>query len=279
MEQSPTALGQRVLTGTWPVRAHSDRFYGVVQADGQKPRVAAVVCDEGDVIALSLVGFETSTSAVLATIWAREAAAFLVAPDVEWKGPRNLRRKPESYRQFSLQLAGTRESHYIALPLSSHIRDGILHPPDLPKPKEEDIPPIDEEAPTLGWRETAQPIALPTSDRTRYVLGCWDEPAPHPRSFLGHLYGMRVLFLHRDQNHPEWQTVWAEELWKRGRSRRLIEPVQHALGMKAWKISGDLDAWGHLTGSGAREGWLPWKETVPDETDEALVDAMLAGVS
>src|SRR5947209_11314756 len=108
-----------LLTGSWPIRTHANRFYGTVKADGQHPRVAGLVCDDGDVVAISLVGYETSTSAVLSSLWLREAIPFLVAEGVEWKGPRNL-------------------------------------------------------------------------------LGNWDEEAPHLGSFLGHLYGMRVLFLHKD---------------------------------------------------------------------------------
>ena len=256
-----------LLTGSWPIRTHANRFYGTVKADGQHPRVAGLVCDDGDVVAISLVGYETSTSAVLSSLWLREAVPFLVGEGVEWKGPRNLRRKPEGYKQFSTQLANTKESHYIALPLSAHIREGILHPPDLPKPREEDIP--GEESRAAGWRAESRPIAQPEADRTRFVLGNWDEESPHLRSFLGHLYGMRVLFLHKDEDHPEWPVIWADALWRRGRVRKLIEPLPHALGMKAWKLNGDLDAWGRLTGEGAREGWLPWRVMEPAEPIEA----------
>jgi hypothetical protein len=74
------------------------------------------------------------------------------------------------------------------------------------------------------------------------------------------MYGMRVLFLHRDEQHPEWPTIWAAELWKRGLTRKLIEPLPYALGMKAWKLAGDLQAWGRLIGEGTQDGWLPWQE-------------------
>ena len=102
-------------------------------------------------------------------------------------------------------------------------------------------------------------------DRDRFVLGNWDEPTPHQRSFLGTLYGLRVLFLHRDAAHPDWPTLWAGELWQRGLVRDLIEPLPHALGMKGWKLSGNLEAWGRLVGLGVRDGWLPWQATVPAE--------------
>ncbi len=236
-----------LLTGTWPVRTHADRFFGTVKVDGQHPRVAGLVCDGGEVVAISLVGYETSVSAALSSLWLRESVPFLVGDSVEWKGPRLLRRLPAAYKQFSTTLPNTKESHALALPSSAHIGEGILHPPDLPTPDEDDT------------RQASGPIALAVEERTRYVLGNWDEETPHQRGFLGTLYGMRVLFLHRDPDHPEWSGIWAEALWKRGLVRRLIEPLPNALGMKAWKLSGDLDAWGRLTGDGVREGWLPWR--------------------
>jgi hypothetical protein len=107
--------------------------------DGQHPRVAALACHELDVVAISLVGYDTSVSAALAKLWQREQVAFLLAEGVEWHGPRQLQRLPIGYKQFSTHLPGTREVHTIALPLSAHIAEGILHPPDLPKPKEEKV--------------------------------------------------------------------------------------------------------------------------------------------
>ena len=63
--------------GTWPVRMHADRFFGTVKADGQHPRVAGLACYKGDVVAISLVGYDTSISAVLASLWLRESVPFL----------------------------------------------------------------------------------------------------------------------------------------------------------------------------------------------------------
>ena len=44
----------------------------------------------------------------------------------------------------------------------------------------------------------------------------------------------------------------------------MIEPLPFALGMKGWKLSGDLEAWGRLIGDGVLQGWLPWKVRVPE---------------
>ena len=243
-----------MLNGTLPVRPfHPDGFFGTVQVDGQHPRVAALVCHELDVVVISLVGYDTSISAALATLWQRQQLALLLAEGVEWHGPLRLQRLPIGYKQFSTHLPGTREVHAIALPLSAHLAEGILHPPDLPKPKEEAVPA------TAATRVTS-PIQAAEVDRTRFVLGNWDEPTPHQRSFLGQLYAMRVIFLHRDHEHPEWADIWADELWSHGLSRGLIHPLK-ALGMKAWLLSGDLAAWSQLIKHGVRSGWLPWRES------------------
>ncbi len=162
-----------ILNGTLPVRPfHPDGFFGTVQVDGQHPRVAALVCHELDVVTISLVGYDTSISAALATLWQRQQLALLLAEGVEWQGPLRLQRLPIGYKQFSTHLPGTREVHAIALPLSAHIAEGILHPPDLPKPKEEtESTPAATRAPS--------PIQAAEVDRTRFVLGNWDEPTPH----------------------------------------------------------------------------------------------------
>jgi hypothetical protein len=261
MEDSKTS--PLLLTGTWPVRTHANRFFGEVKADGQHPRVAALVCYRGDLVFISLVGYDTSTSAVLANLWLREAVPFLVGEDVSWRGPRSLKRRPEAYKQFSTQLAGTKEMHYIALPVSVHIAEGILHPPDLPAPPKDGDPASKKGQEVQQYSRYAPqppPMALPEADRTRFVLGNWDEDYPHQRGFLGHLYAMRVLFLHKHAEHPEWPAIWAKELWERGLTRKLVQPIAEALGIKAWVLSGDLVAWGHLVGDGVRSGWLPWQE-------------------
>src|SRR5689334_3239612 len=179
------------LWGTWPVRMHADRFFGTVKVDGQHPRVAGLACYKGDVVAISLVGYDTSVSATLASLWLRESVPFLPDEDVSWQGLRSLKRRPEAYKQFSVQLLGTKEVHALAVPISAHIAEGILHPPDLPSPPKKEVPGAQG---TANKPELPLP-PMPTIDRTRFVLGNWDEDTPAERSFLGTLYGMRVLFL------------------------------------------------------------------------------------
>src|SRR5258707_1266264 len=125
-----------VLDGTLPVRPfHPDDFVGSLQADGQQVRVAALACDDERVIALSLVGFDTSIGVVLARLWSSTAVSFVPTTDWqgEWRGPEQLKRSGERYKQCVAHLEGTREVHALALVHTAHLTEGILHPPDLPQ--------------------------------------------------------------------------------------------------------------------------------------------------
>ena len=248
-----------LLDGTLPLRPfHPDGFVGTMQADGQQVRVAALACDEARVVALSLVGFDTSIGVVFSRLWSSTAVPFTPASDwqEEWRGPEQLQRSGERYKQCVAHLEGTREVHALALVRTAHLTEGILHPPDLPEMQKPSEAP--EQAPpsrSLGAAKQAKPpVWVP-----RYILGNWDEFGPHQQSFLGHLYALRVLFLHRNAQHPEWPVQWAEALWQRGLASDLITSLP-AIGMRAWRLSGDLLAWSALVGEGVREGWLPWKE-------------------
>jgi hypothetical protein len=247
-----------LLDGTLPLRPfHPDGFVGRLEADGQQVRVASLACDDERMIAISLVGFDTSIGVVLARFWSSTAVAFSPAAwQEEWQGPSQLKRSIERYKQCVAHLEGTREVHALALVRSAHLTEGILHPPDLPEMCEKPTEPTDQErgrAPSPT--QTKPPIWVP-----RYILGNWDESGPNRQSFLGHLYALRVLFLHRHSEHPEWSEVWAHALWEQGLQSDLISPVS-AIGMHTWRISGDLMAWSALIGAGVREGWLPWRES------------------
>src|SRR5438270_9830260 len=121
-----------LLDGTLPLRPfHPDGFVGTMQADGQEVRVAAIACDEARVVALSLVGFDTSIGVVLSRLWSSTAVPFAPASSVEeaWIGPEMLKRSSERYKQCVAHLEGTREVHALALLRTAHITEGILHPP------------------------------------------------------------------------------------------------------------------------------------------------------
>jgi hypothetical protein len=254
------------LDGTLPLRPfHPEGFVGTMQADGQNVRVAALACDETRVVALSLVGFDTSIGVVFSRLWSSTAVPFAPAShrQEEWRGPELLQRSGERYKQCVAHLEGTREVHALALVRTAHLTEGILHPPDLPEMQKPSDAPEQEQEQTPPSR--SQPVAKQSRPPVwvpRYVLGNWDETNPNLQSFLGHLYALRVLFLHRNAAHPEWPVQWAEALWQRGLATDLITPLP-AIGVRAWRISGDLLAWSALVGDGVREGWLPWKESEP----------------
>ena len=246
-----------ILDGTLPICPfHPDGFVGTLQADGQQVRVAALACDDRRVIVLSLIGFDTSIGVVLARLWSSTTVPFVPATawQAEWQGPEQLTRSSERYKQCVAHLEGTREVHALALLRTAHLTEGILHPPDLPEMREQPTATsVDEEQESP--QTSKPPVWVP-----RYVLGNWGESGPHRQSFLGHLYALRVLFLHRHMDHPEWPEEWAKALWERGLAQELITPLA-AIGMRAWKLSGDLLAWSALIGAGVREGWLPWQES------------------
>jgi len=129
-----------LLDGTWPLRPfHPDGFVGTLSADGQQVRVAALACDGDRVIALSLVGFDTSIGVVLSRLWSSTEVPFAPVPDrqAEWSGPQQLKRSGERYKQCVAHLEGTREVHALALVRTAHLTEGILHPPDLPQIQEQ----------------------------------------------------------------------------------------------------------------------------------------------
>src|SRR6266568_8712879 len=163
------------LDGTLPVCPfHPDGFVGRLEADGQQVRVAALACDTEQVIALSLVGFDTSIGVVLARLWSLTSVPFAPATawQTEWSGPERLKRSSERYKQCVAHLEGTREVHALALLRTAHLTEGILHPPDLPEMREQ---------PSAVTAEQEQAVApSPTQAKPplwiqRYILGNWDE--------------------------------------------------------------------------------------------------------
>lgn len=277
---TPTTL----LDGTLPVYPyHPDGFVGTLTADGQQVRVAALVCDRASVIvALSLVGFDTSVGATLSTLWRGTAVPFTPAPAWQdaWReagGADSLKRGGSSYKQSVARLEGTREVHALALVRDAHLTEGILHPPDLPTPPkpasqaqahhpdDQDAEEEDDDEDEATQEQPGASLPAPGGSQQpvwvpRYILGNWDERTPARRVFQGHLAALRVPLLYRHDTHPEWPAMWADALWARGLAQELITPLSAALGLRAWRLSGTLPAWGTLVGTGAREGWLPWRD-------------------
>ena len=226
------------LMGTLPVRPFADQLYGTIDADGQQPKVAALACTTvGEVIALSLVGYDTSVAAALAKLHAGKGLRFCAGLEITWTGPRQLLRLPAPYRQLQAALAGTRERQYVSLSRLADIGFGLLHPPTIPDP-------TTPEAAAPGMAGTA-PSLPKDPPAPRYVLGNADEPTPERSAFLGHLRALRIIHL------PHW----ADALWAAGLEQQLILSVP-ALGLRCWRLEGDLQRWSALLTAGVRQGWL-----------------------
>jgi hypothetical protein len=230
-----------MLTGTVPVRPiNPDGFVGTIEQDGQIVNVAAIAFDTSRIALMSLVGRDTSVSAVLAQIWKNKEAVFRPAEGVAWDEREQVfKRLGDNYKQFATQLSAFKLTHAIAIPMGAHIAEGILH------------------APHMGKHPHVKEIRIPESP-PRYVLGNYLETTPHPLSFLGHLRALRVVLLYRDDAHPDRLLTWANELWHRGSRSELIEPLP-AVGVRMWKIHPDVYRWNALVSQGVQEGWLPWK--------------------
>ena len=224
------------LTGTLPIKPFGEQFYGAISADGQQPNVAALACTAGgEVITLSLVGYDTSVAAALSRLYAGKGLGFQPNTDAPWTGPRQLLRLPAHYRQYTSALTGTRERHYVTLTRLADIGYGLLHPPSIPeghKPEEGE----EVIVPAPANKEPPAP---------RYVLGNGDEATPERSAFLGHMRALRVIHV----------PAWADALWTAGLDQHLIVP-QLALGVKCWLLSGDLQRWSALLTQGVRQGWL-----------------------
>ncbi len=227
-----------ILTGTQPVTPFGDRLYGELSADGQQPKVAALATTrEGEVLLLSLVGFDTSIAAALAKLHAGKPLVFQPGAEVLWPGVAPLTRLSSPYKQSKPRLlVGTRERHAMTFSRLCDIGYGLLHPPSIPNPKK-----LRELAAQRGVSETTKPVpATP-----RYVLGNWHESTPERGAFLGHLRALRVIHL----------PGWADALWRAGLEAHLIEPMP-ALGCRCWRLEGDLERWSALLTAGVQQGWL-----------------------
>lgn len=249
---------------------HPTGLVGAVQSDGQRSKVAALACEsDGLVICLSLVGPATSVSSALAKLMNPTGRLFFEPLDtVPWDEPRVLRRETGTpYKEISVRLRGTLEAHGLCLPMSAHLGDGLVHPPVIPQeePEKTDTPPPTEvprqiaEAPAPPLDTMTRLRAALAKARPRYLFGNWTETTPNRRAFLGVLRGLRAVFINAPPDaEPALaaaQHQWADALWVEGCKRELIIPVP-SIGIRCWRLSGDLAQWSDVISEGVRERWL-----------------------
>ena len=267
-----------ILTGTLPVKPFDlGGFVGTVESDGQHPHVAAVACEaDGRVICLSLVGAANSVSSALAKLLDPNGRLFFAPVErIAWDEPRIFLRDPDThYKELGVRLRTTVLTHGLCLAYTTHLGDGLIHPPRIPQQKPlveqpgttADIPPHQRTggAASLPAQESsaeqaAQLRAALTQAPSRYLLGNWSEATPNQRSFLGVLRGLRVIFLNAPPDASPALSAsmhqWANALWSEGNRRELITPIP-SLGIRAWRLSGDLGRWSDLVSEGVRKRWL-----------------------
>jgi hypothetical protein len=228
------------------------------------------------VICLSLVGAANSVSSALAKLLTPNGRLFFVpAEGIAWDEPRIFMRDPDThYKELGVRLRTTVLTHGLCLACSAHLGDGLLHPPRIPAQKQPSEQPetstdIRPHQPAGGatappsqersCQQAAQLRALLAHVRPRYLLGNWSETTPNERGFLGVLRGLRVILVnappHASPTLIATMHQWANALWYEGSQRTLITPLP-ALGIRAWRLSGDLGRWSDLISQGVRKRWL-----------------------
>lgn len=230
-------------------------FVGEVAADGQRVRVASIATDDdGRVVLLSLVGYETSVSAALARLMKGEQIGFLPTMNYTWDAPTALQSLRVSYWLWRAEITGTREKQGVAFPRCASIDYGLRTPPSLPvltpeaaKRQQELLAddPFAETNAILDRLQHGEPDPSPM--QPRFVFAPPATPAPTTAAFFGHLKGLRVITLPR----PDW----VDYLWTTGLHVNLITPLS-ALGISAWRIDGNPQHWNALVSDGVQRRML-----------------------
>jgi hypothetical protein len=263
MDHSP------VLDGTLPVMPFdplSSSFLGAVSGgSGTPPSVLALAAEaDGTLVLLNTVGYQTACSAHFARLWQNESISFQPTFGVRWDGPTTLRRSKDwSYQEIGTPLKDTPFVNALGLTRQANIDYGLKVPPAFPTEAAAltgaaHAPVADED----GDEDTDAPPPVAKSDMSgappRFIFGNLHESTPAPAALHGHLRALRIVRLY-DTSTPEaarCTRIWVEQLWLRGLACGLTRPLS-ALGLRAWRLSGDLTAWAELVRDGLSSLWLP----------------------
>jgi len=220
-----------------------DRFVGVVTADGQEARVAAIVCQrEGGVALLNLASAETTAMAVAMNLVrmesneqkaAKQKVVFTPAADLDWPGPTTLLRiTAVNYTILKASIVNTKERNLLLLPQTGNISSVLRDP--IPIPLDANAKP--DRQPTPGTAAQA-----PVEPPPRFIFANHDQAHPDHLAFLGHLRALRIPTpLH-----------WGPLLWEDGLAAGLITPLI-ALGVRSWQIVAHHDRWAELVAHAIR---------------------------
>jgi hypothetical protein len=253
-----------VFDGTLPLVPYDPQaqdFCGAVSgASGTPPSVLAIVIEaDGTLIYLNTVGYQTACSAHFAHLWQHKLLSFQPAPHAVWDGPAQLiRAKDWSYQEIGGAIKDTPFVNAMGLLRLANIGHGMKVPPSLPTEEREAAPGAastqdDDEQPSTPPAQVNLTGAPP-----RFIFGNLHETTPAAQAFHGHLRALRVVRLsdNRSAEHHRCSQTWLEQLWLYGLEQHLIVPLL-SLGIRAWRLSGDLIAWADLIRIGLSDGWLP----------------------
>src|SRR5262245_13046749 len=171
-----------------------DRFVGVVTADGQEARVAAIVCQrEGGVALLNLVGAETTAMAVAMNLVrmesneqkaANQKVVFTPAADLDWPGPTMLLRiTAVNHNILKAPIVNTKERNLLLLPQTGNISSVLRDP--IPIPLSPDAKP--DRRPMPGTAAQA-----PVEPPPRFIFAIHGQACPDALAFLGHLRALQL---------------------------------------------------------------------------------------
>lgn len=266
-----------VLSGTLPVRPFDNTravSYGNIHGgSGHPPRVLALAINEtGGVILLNLVGYKTACSSHGARLMMNGKLLFTPLEADLWPHETTLTRLDDShYQEMSAPLSTIRMVNYLTLTRAAHMTQGMRTPPVFPEPKKSDVKEstsaslgeqaLDEDEDTPEIAQTTQPIPIKfdlSGALPRYLFGNVSEPSPARKTFYHALAALRVG-RYRDTRTPAGQAltdVWTDVLWTTGIEASLITQMP-ALGIQAWRVSGNLQAWADVVQQNLTNGRLP----------------------
>jgi len=255
-----------IFDGTLPILPFDQRreeFLGSVSgASGTSPQVLALAAEaDGTLVYLNVVGYQTACSAHFARLWQGEPLSFQPAPGLRVGVPSMLSRSKDwSYQEIGGPLKDTPYVNAMGLTRQANIGYGMKVPPIFPMESAAVCTVVADEDTDEATPAPAQPVstvnlkgALP-----RFVFGNAHESTPAAAGFHGHLRALRVVRLYdtRSPIHTHCTQIWLDQLWLHGLEQQLIIPIA-AIGIRAWRISGDLLAWADLVHAGLAGGWLP----------------------
>lgn len=259
------------LDGTLPVlpfdtvRVHP--FGSIHGGSGQPPRVVALAVEPtGGVVLLNVVGYKTACSSHGARLMVNSSLLFTPDDKTAWNGPTTLGRLEDAtYQELSVSLPGVRMVNYLTLPRSAHLTHGLQTPPTFPSIKpdsstQSSVEGLEDEteADAPGTTESLTPLLDVAAALPRYVFGNIHEATPARQTVQSAMRALRIA-RYCDGRTPAAQALtdhWTDVLWSRGISHDLITPIE-ALGVRAWRISGNLQAWAALVATGLADGSLP----------------------